>query len=100
MLMVNGWILIKHCSFTLFVVIRSSCSRVYRASILLKEDIIGPRFSNMEKRKERKRDADLCFLASAREQDSERGIPGAAGGRSEEHTSELQSRGHLVCRLL
>src|SRR5215510_16111824 len=25
--------------------------------------------------------------------------PGS-GGRSEEHTSELQSRGHLVCRLL
>src|SRR5439155_26254396 len=24
----------------------------------------------------------------------------AAGRRSEEHTSELQSRGHLVCRLL
>src|SRR5207253_6208335 len=24
----------------------------------------------------------------------------ASGGRSEEHTSELQSRGHLVCRLL
>src|SRR5690625_6215700 len=24
----------------------------------------------------------------------------AAGFRSEEHTSELQSRGHLVCRLL
>src|SRR5690625_5323330 len=24
----------------------------------------------------------------------------AGGGRSEEHTSELQSRGHLVCRLL
>src|SRR5207253_4081646 len=24
----------------------------------------------------------------------------AQGGRSEEHTSELQSRGHLVCRLL
>src|SRR3989442_11182306 len=39
-----------------------------------------------------------------------RGIPGNAGGaadshdgekfRSEEHTSELQSRPHLVCRLL
>src|SRR6266508_6139355 len=28
------------------------------------------------------------------------GCAGAAGGRSEEHTSELQSRGHLVCRLL
>src|SRR5437870_9824834 len=25
---------------------------------------------------------------------------GASPGRSEEHTSELQSRGHLVCRLL
>src|SRR5437870_5964260 len=24
----------------------------------------------------------------------------SVGGRSEEHTSELQSRGHLVCRLL
>src|SRR5437870_10117726 len=30
------------------------------------------------------------------------GTPGAGRGgpRSEEHTSELQSRGHLVCRLL
>src|SRR5439155_13335869 len=27
-------------------------------------------------------------------------IPLALHGRSEEHTSELQSRGHLVCRLL
>src|SRR5439155_14175263 len=26
--------------------------------------------------------------------------PAAARSRSEEHTSELQSRGHLVCRLL
>src|SRR5215510_15479817 len=26
--------------------------------------------------------------------------PGHRPGRSEEHTSELQSRGHLVCRLL
>src|SRR5687768_18569303 len=26
--------------------------------------------------------------------------PGSAGSRSEEHTSELQSRLHLVCRLL
>ena len=28
------------------------------------------------------------------------GTVGDAGLRSEEHTSELQSRGHLVCRLL
>src|SRR5437870_6611587 len=26
--------------------------------------------------------------------------PAGVGARSEEHTSELQSRGHLVCRLL
>src|SRR5690625_5381190 len=28
------------------------------------------------------------------------GVDAAVHGRSEEHTSELQSRGHLVCRLL
>src|SRR5207253_4214720 len=28
------------------------------------------------------------------------GVPGETQYRSEEHTSELQSRGHLVCRLL
>src|SRR5690625_625329 len=28
------------------------------------------------------------------------GLLGIGGRRSEEHTSELQSRGHLVCRLL
>src|SRR5690625_6724576 len=28
------------------------------------------------------------------------GVVALGGGRSEEHTSELQSRGHLVCRLL
>src|SRR5439155_16910316 len=28
------------------------------------------------------------------------GVVGNSGLRSEEHTSELQSRGHLVCRLL
>src|SRR5690625_6479789 len=28
------------------------------------------------------------------------GDPAVGGFRSEEHTSELQSRGHLVCRLL
>src|SRR5437870_9522786 len=27
-------------------------------------------------------------------------VPGTLKARSEEHTSELQSRGHLVCRLL
>src|SRR5437870_8782186 len=44
-------------------------------------------------------------LVAARENSGEESLPGAlpgviAVGRSEEHTSELQSRGHLVCRLL
>src|SRR5207253_9024984 len=34
------------------------------------------------------------------ERDIRVGLPDFADGRSEEHTSELQSRGHLVCRLL
>src|SRR2546422_7624345 len=34
-----------------------------------------------------------------RERDNQREFP-APAGRSEEHTSELQSRLHLVCRLL
>src|SRR5207253_6400585 len=41
----------------------------------------------------RPRDVWLELLA-------ESSLIGAAGVRSEEHTSELQSRGHLVCRLL
>src|SRR3989442_3417463 len=32
--------------------------------------------------------------------DVDAGVPAAAPPRSEEHTSELQSRPHLVCRLL
>src|SRR5690625_5326463 len=44
-------------------------------------------------------------LPSADEPDDEPAVPadesaGPAQERSEEHTSELQSRGHLVCRLL
>src|SRR5437870_9606353 len=34
------------------------------------------------------------------EPDGEDGVTSARRARSEEHTSELQSRGHLVCRLL
>src|SRR5437660_9287243 len=43
-------------------------------------------------------------LVGHRQRDPEEALAvgpvGAAGRRSEEHTSELQSRGHLVCRLL
>src|SRR6266508_633649 len=43
--------------------------------------------------------SDLLELGLA-EGGAPRLIGGQAAGRSEEHTSELQSRGHLVCRLL
>src|SRR5437870_13496805 len=38
--------------------------------------------------------------ALAREKPRDLGADAPARARSEEHTSELQSRGHLVCRLL
>src|SRR5207253_10201646 len=49
--------------------------------------LAGPRFLNVFDLKREK--------ASLREE-----YGGEFGQRSEEHTSELQSRGHLVCRLL
>src|SRR2546429_3606505 len=52
-------------------------------------------------------DEPVRFLRGVFADDRERDLPGldvlqsfAAGNRSEEHTSELQSRLHLVCRLL
>src|SRR5690625_6928129 len=41
-------------------------------------------------------DADPCALVDAQAHR----LQHHTAGRSEEHTSELQSRGHLVCRLL
>src|SRR5437660_9821403 len=55
------------------------------------------------------RDRDVCHLWSGfsgrradrkKNQADSQGCPPAHIFRSEEHTSELQSRGHLVCRLL
>src|SRR5690625_6741028 len=39
-------------------------------------------------------------IASRKKKGTRGGRPPALDQRSEEHTSELQSRGHLVCRLL
>src|SRR5439155_3978121 len=44
--------------------------------------------------------APRARAGSARRRRPARGPCGSRGQRSEEHTSELQSRGHLVCRLL
>src|SRR5437660_3551126 len=43
--------------------------------------------------------AGAALVAAIADPDAET-ARGAAAARSEEHTSELQSRGHLVCRLL
>src|SRR5690625_5649843 len=45
------------------------------------------------------REEDFAILMDATEQIFPKDEHGP-GARSEEHTSELQSRGHLVCRLL
>src|SRR3989442_4127013 len=47
-----------------------------------------------------RRGARARSLRAVLAQDPEREAPRVQGGRSEEHTSELQSRPHLVCRLL
>src|SRR5207253_6215723 len=46
--------------------------------------------------------ADRCKTTARRRQDCKitQVVTATAAKRSEEHTSELQSRGHLVCRLL
>src|SRR5207253_11263526 len=44
--------------------------------------------------------ADLCVRYETAHGGASRNAAKARQGRSEEHTSELQSRGHLVCRLL
>src|SRR5690625_5865621 len=43
---------------------------------------------------------DTSLSTSSEEQNKNIGIHLFSDSRSEEHTSELQSRGHLVCRLL
>src|SRR3989442_2560552 len=51
----------------------------------------GPNESNQQ---------SICNLKSAISNLTPRGKKDQPRGRSEEHTSELQSRPHLVCRLL
>src|SRR5207253_6598356 len=84
------------------VLIRSSDSPVKAArargiSVSLESDLNTPSEINVIGRtvddatREVEKFVDRAFLA---------GLPRVRVVRSEEHTSELQSRGHLVCRLL
>src|SRR5437870_7571907 len=47
-----------------------------------------------------RRSSDLLMHACSATKRCGRAAAGNCNQRSEEHTSELQSRGHLVCRLL
>src|SRR5690625_6559216 len=70
--------------------------RERRAAVMerLPDDAVAVFFSAPERRRQHnthhryRQDSDLYYLT------------GTTEPRSEEHTSELQSRGHLVCRLL
>src|SRR5207253_9081561 len=67
---------------------------------------IEPVWRNSRRADRQGQDALLCNLGANAPADELRyhihcsDITGTPGKRSEEHTSELQSRGHLVCRLL
>src|SRR5690625_53648 len=84
------------------------------ASVLLRrwrtpEQITGGRHCQLARTAVQPRDSGLtacrAILSTDRRRESADGNanrcqrPATAAGRSEEHTSELQSRGHLVCRL-
>src|SRR5690625_6185827 len=62
-----------------------NCDVALAEKVIAADDVID----NMERELD-----DRCVLVLAQQ------APVAGDLRSEEHTSELQSRGHLVCRLL
>src|SRR3712207_7574515 len=70
---------------------------LFRSEVADRAHGVQPPFR--EDRDPRRVVAAVLELLEAREQDVLRG-PGTDVARSEEHTSELQSRQYLVCRLL
>src|SRR5690625_3892491 len=72
--------------------IHAFCTEVLRRFPL--EAGVSPRFEVADDRR------SLAMMTEIRAQLAEAAMEAFDGVRSEEHTSELQSRGHLVCRLL
>src|SRR5437870_10989534 len=87
------------CTIYKFLFFFSHCPRAHRDL----HSFPTRRSSDLYLRRQRKNDARLT---PCRRSKSGTGMPASASfriptiWRSEEHTSELQSRGHLVCRLL
>src|SRR2546429_7115134 len=67
-----------------------------------RQDVHQRRDDEEDPREERNAPGRVAHDRAEREREhtDERHVEGAADQRSEEHTSELQSRLHLVCRLL
>src|SRR5437870_8248943 len=78
-----------HCSISLFIFFfnDTATTEIYTLSL---HDALRSR-GHQER-------AGVCFCLEERLDFRAQLV--VAGARSEEHTSELQSRGHLVCRLL
>src|SRR5690625_5769571 len=57
-------------------------------------------FEKIEREMQRRKPGQSAIVTQRKEEDKVEFLSGIFNGRSEEHTSELQSRGHLVCRLL
>src|SRR2546422_1085536 len=72
------------------------CSRDWSSDVC-SSDLKSP--GKQGQRPQRARNADALARCARVESDAP-AQPVGAGARSEEHTSELQSRLHLVCRLL
>src|SRR3712207_7129158 len=89
----------KKSIFMIFIV--SIFTIIYNSSIYM-EGMIGPMMaiSISDSRQRMVYDVDLIFLFVLNVGMIFLGRVNQTGGRSEEHTSELQSRQYLVCRLL
>src|SRR2546422_4389295 len=90
-------------SFTLFFFFNDTATtEIYTLSLHDALPIYEQRYRGRCPNFENQRGGNLCGGGLARRNLSNlrRGDRFSAGSRSEEHTSELQSRLHLVCRLL
>src|SRR5215208_8104353 len=80
------------CFFFFFLMIR----RPPRSTLFPYTTLFRPRHPRAHRRPPRRHAGERHHVRAPRRRSA---VP-RAGQRSEEHTSELQSRGHLVCRLL
>src|SRR2546430_7500768 len=74
-------------------------STLFPYTTLFRSDHAENRQRGEDRERDRRDDDERAAPAAEKQQDHEAG-QGGRDGRSEEHTSELQSQSNLVCRLL